>query len=370
MLIYNSLFLITLFLVALEVDNTRNPKLRISPIEGSKIMNKQWIIVFLPLLLFAMLRTAVGDTPSYIDTFNAASCKFTLKDLDTRGVLFFGLMRFRKAFIFKDPQLWLIVLALLALLPYVKALKFFSCDVLMSVFLFFATAQFVYFFSGARQMIAVAICFYAVRYLVEKKTWKYLLLVVLAMGFHVTAVVMLVLPLVVEIKPWSQRMWLLIVIAIVLIMASETLFKNLGNLVLANTAYDRYVERALNQKGVTISRALVAVVPILLCFVYRGKQKALEDRTLNIFFNISMINACWMIAATGFGGDLTGRISEYFSTINVVPYPCIFQKLISDRIRKVMKACFVLGYGLFYIYQMYIAWGGLNYESKILKIFL
>lgn len=370
MLIYNSLFLITMFFVALKVDGTGNIKLRLSPITGSEVSSIQWIVAVFPLFLFAALRTLVGDTRSYIAAFNAASTNFTLQNLDTRGVLFYGLMRFCKAFLFENPQLWLMMLVLLALVPYIKALKLFSIDVLMSVFLFFATAQFVYFFSGARQMIAIAICFYAVRYVIEKKTCKYILLVLLAMSFHVTAVVMLGLPLIANVKPWSKKMWWLLGIAWILIILSESIFRVLGNVVLVNTPYEQYVTRALNQKGVTVLRALVAVVPVLICFLNRKQQRFLADRTMDVFFNISLVNAYWMIAATAFGGDLTGRISEYFSTANIVLYPYIFQRLLKGKSRSTVKVCFVIGYLLFYSYQMYVAWGGLNYGSEVLNVFL
>ena len=370
MLVYNSLFLITMLLVVLKVDHYGRPKLRVSPISGAEITAFKWAVIVFPLFFFAALRTSVGDTRVYIATFQTVSSSFTLDDLDTRGVLFYTLMRFCKAFLFQDPQLWLVMLTLLALIPYVKALRMFSVDVLMSVFLLFATAQFVYFFSGARQMIAIAICFYAVRYVIEKNIWKYVLLVLLAMSFHVTAAVMLIVPFVADAKPWSQKMWLFAIIAVVLVISAENIVRVFGSSILENTPYEQYVARALSRKGVTLPRALVAFVPVLLCFIYRREQEKLADRTMNVFFNISLINACWMAASTAFGGDLTGRLAEYFGTINVVLYPYIFQKLIRGRNKVAIRICFVVGYVLFYLYQMYIAWGGLNYGSDVLRLFL
>lgn len=83
------------------------------------------------------------------------------------------------------------VVAFISLYFFYKAIAQFSSNRMLSVLLFFCLAYLFLIFSIIRQGLAVSICFFALRFILERKMWKYFLCVALAMMFHYTAVIML-----------------------------------------------------------------------------------------------------------------------------------------------------------------------------------
>lgn len=70
----------------------------------------------------------------------------------------------------------------------------------MGVFLFFALYEFYTSMNIMRQWIAIAIVWYGMRYIEEKKYWKYIALLIVATSFHPTAICCIALLIVPRLK--------------------------------------------------------------------------------------------------------------------------------------------------------------------------
>src|SRR5690606_19464441 len=81
--------------------------------------------------------------------------------------------------------------ALFVISIYLFVIKRFSNNYILSVFIYITFGFYTFLFNGLRQGIAMAVCFLALPYLINKNKLKYFLLIVIASLFHTSAWVML-----------------------------------------------------------------------------------------------------------------------------------------------------------------------------------
>lgn len=369
MIVYWSIFAITLFLASIVRDKqSQNISLCVRGIENYNFTAKQIFLIMLPMIFFFGLRSKVGDTAGYIYSFENLTTDFSLAGLDDRAYGFSILQRICKSFLFKHPNMWLTLLTLISVIPIVNILSKYSTDVRLSLFVFIASTEFTYLINGARQFVAVCICFYAFKFLTEKKPVKYFLLVLLAISFHLTAIVMLFAYFLVRSKPWSVKMWLIIFVAVLVCVFSESVFGFMNDAFLEDSVYSHYAEDVINTAGVNIIRVAVAFVPVILAFYCRKRIESQNCEYINYCINLSVLNAMCFLFASTMGANLTGRIAEYFTIYNLILYPYLFTHALPKKEGSVIKIIFYLAFTFFFIYQMHITWDGLEYVSDILGI--
>lgn len=369
MIVYWSIFAITLFLSSfVKSKKQKGYELCIRGIENYTFTAKQIFIVFLPMIFFFALRSKVGDTGGYIYSFENLTIEFSLSELDDRAFGFYFLQRICKSFLFKHANIWLGLLAIISVIPICQNLSRYSTDIRTSLFVFIASTEFTYLINGARQFVAVCICFYAFKFLVEKKPIAYYLLVILAISFHLTAVVMLLAYPLARLKPWSGKMWLVIFVAVLVCVFSESFFDIMSDAFLDDSVYGNYVDNVLNTRGVNIIRVMVAFVPVILAFYCRKRISAQNCEYINCCINLSVLNAMCFLFASTMGANLTGRIAEYFTIYNLILYPYLFTHALPKKEGSIIKILFYIAFIGFFFYQMEIAWDGLEYVSDVLGI--
>lgn len=369
MLIYWFLFGITLILVSfVRVKENKDVLLCVRGIENYCFSAKQIFIILIPMIFFFGLRSQVGDTVGYFHSFENLTTEFSLVGLDERAYGFSFLQRFCKSFLFKHPNMWLSLLTVISVIPIANILSKYSTNVRISLFVFIASTEFVYLINGARQFVAVCICFYAFKFLVERKPVKYYLLVLLAISFHLTAIVMLFAYFLVRSKPWSLKMWLIIIVAVLVCVFSESVFGIMNDAFLEDSVYSHYTDKVLNSQGVNIIRVVVNFVPVILAFYCRKRIEAQNYKYINYCINLSVLNAMCFLFASTMGANLTARIAEYFTIFNLILYPYLFTHALPKKEGSIIKILFYIAFFAFFFYQMQISWGGLEYVSDVLGI--
>ena len=82
-----------------------------------------------------------------------------------------------------------------------------------------------------------------------------------------------------------------------------------------------------------------------------------------------MTSGFYIMSSIVKSGILLGRIPIYFSLYNYILLPWIIKNVFDKNERRVLNFVMILLYGIFFIYMMYVTWGGLEYISDILKIY-
>lgn len=163
-------------------------------IEHQNLSEKQrrWNLGLSLLPVFILMafkgHTVGSDTPNYLYQFEIINDDKLYNELYERIEPGYDLLQKILHAITTDP---IILLTTVALITCISCYYFFrdnckySCT---SLYFFMALGYFPFIMSGLRQTIAMSICMLAYRYVKEKKLYKFLLLIIIAMTFHKSAI--------------------------------------------------------------------------------------------------------------------------------------------------------------------------------------
>lgn len=90
-----------------------------------------------------------------------------------------------------SAQLYLGIVAAAVMVPIGATIRRYSVSAWLSILLYVTLGLFVFSFSGLRQAIAIGICFFALRFIKDKRLLWFVLAVLLAATFHTSALVFL-----------------------------------------------------------------------------------------------------------------------------------------------------------------------------------
>ena len=367
MRVYYFVIILTLFFLASDQRLVISRDYEVKTLNKT-ITFKKLFLILVPMIFIFGVRSSVIDTAAYYNEFANLTTEFSTENLFEKARLYSLIQRFCKAYLFEAPELWLLTVELMAVIPFISTLSKYSINIGISIFVFFASTEFTFIVNGARQFIAVCIMFYAFRFILEEKPIKYYLCLLIASQFHLTVLVMLPAYFFARLKSWKKPMLFFLIVLAIVSFFSEGLFQAFDEAVIQDSVYAGYSQDLSSGAGVNILRVLISFVPVALAFYYR-KQTDYSDMTLNACVNLSALNAAAFLFASTMGSNLTGRLTEYYNIFNLILYPYIFEKILPPNTKKSIKLIFIFAYLFFFYYQMEIAWGGLEYGSKFLRIY-
>ena len=160
--------------------------------------NKIIITVFFGILfiLLAFRNIDIGiDLTNYKYYFETSSSMTFNEILTSENQIEKGYILLTKIVtLFTDNfQLFLIIVALLVLVPIYNLYKKNVSKSLIAIIIFVNMSTFAIIFSGLRQSIAIALGVLAYKYVKEKNIFKYILIVLLAISFHSSAFILLLM---------------------------------------------------------------------------------------------------------------------------------------------------------------------------------
>ena len=371
MIIHLLLFFVTV-LFAKFVEKTGTSVRTVSgdeTIEENRAALWAALFAYFPTIFIIGFRSNLGDSKNYISSFSSLDVSGGLTDgLSERNPGFDLLMRVFKKFVSDRTEFWMLFLAFISFLFLLAALSRYSPSLFLSTFILFGSTEISYSFNGARQFLAICMMIYALKYIEQKKIVKYILLCIAAYTVHQTALIIIPAYFVVRGKVFNKKMMIVLLATFAATLFSSTFIEYLNDWFIEESVYAHYYDSIVSDEGINIFRVLVAVVPMILCIVYKKRIDALDDERLNICANMSILGFGVSLFASTSGGDLLGRLAEYYLIYNTLTYPILLKKVISKSVYPIILTGLFVGYFLFYCYQFMIIWDGLGYESEFLGI--
>jgi len=165
-------------------------------IRGSAENKQRWLIITCFILLFIVsgCRFQTGAKSdiyrNYMHTYSAAlrswADVFTISKEFLHGIL-------RKIIIevFRDPQAYFFITAAFIVGVALITIKKYSNDVFLGILLYFVWGGYFASNNVTRQYIAITIGLIAIKYIIEEKPPQFAVCMILAMGFHASAVVLI-----------------------------------------------------------------------------------------------------------------------------------------------------------------------------------
>lgn len=262
---------------------------------------------FLVLLILLMLRSSnVGiDLQVYLPRFQEIADTtwnkiFTLSDNEPGYIILNKLI----SVIGTNNQFFLSLIALITILP----LCIFYCkeseNALLTVSIFLILPNFIMLFSGLRQAIAIGLgvpAYYLAR---RKKLFWFLCIVVLAMQFHQSAFVLLLLYPLLHVKITKKWLWFVVPCMAAILLFHVEIFNFLLQF-LGGRYQDRYGE--IESTG-AYTMIILFVLFAIYAFIVPSSQK-LDGATIGLR-NILLLTVCIQFFAPL--NSIAMRINYYF----------------------------------------------------------
>ncbi len=356
------IYLLYIFIVLLQYLFFRDPKKRYRAkilYDDAKKENRRkrnfLILACIELILIASLRAgSVGaDTETYLlGLENYKNISFL--EIFTAPLVFpfdfeSGYFFLTKvcAFLQFPPNLFLALIALLIYIPVFKYIYQHSEDACMSILAYIAFEIFSYSLGIFRQMIATGIIISGIKYIQDRKLFKYIVTVVIAMLFHVTAIIALPLYFLVRLN-WKNKIWFFTVFileGIALILGR----KIIDLAVLVMPQFKGYVGSQYDIRGGGLTNLLFLNIVFVALYFILERKKVIEGKEAIM---ISQIALAILLQCCAYHMALFGRIVPYYSIALLVSVPYIAKKFIKKnknrRFSITMAAyAFLLGVAVF-----------------------
>ena len=279
------------------------------------------LLCCLELILLAGLRgyTVGADTAVYLDAIDYYGSLPFIDRLFASLVFPFdfevGYFFLTKlcTFLFIGKSGFLFIVAILTYVPVFAAIYKHSSVPYISIVSYFAFGMFSYSLGVFRQMIAISILLCGWKYIVERRFFKYLLVVLLAMLFHSTAVIALCLYVLYGIK-WRRVILLLIPCELVLLFCGRYVVALAVKLL---PQYAHYIGGKFDQQGGSYLMLLLLNV-VLFIAVIMSKRGRFKDDVV-----VCALILAVLLQAVGYSMALFGRVVPYFSIYLLFAIPDI-----------------------------------------------
>ena len=293
-------------------------------VEQTSISRKSyWMPLFLLSLLAGIRKYNVGtDSGTYTKAFrhntNINNFSFGEHVEPAYQVLNYLILSFTHNYY------WLFfITALIVVSSYLYIIKKLSSNYILSVFLFITLGTYTFFFFFLRQGLAMAILALATPYLINKKFKNFLLIVILAALFHVTA--LFVIPFYFLLHLRIKIIYKLIIIFITTFLSSSLLISYLAS---NNPRYEVYTQES-ERGGLVVLSFNIIMVLFLYIVNATDKHKTIFTRDTSQLLQFYAMGTVFVIpfALQGLPPSGPQRMLNYFSWILVLLLPTALQKI-------------------------------------------
>ncbi|MBQ6067374.1 MAG: EpsG family protein [Clostridia bacterium] len=351
---------------------------------------KYGLLLFSVPLFFIALRSGFIDTGSYIGDFDKTPVDMALFSTyihtNDRSYFFHALQMLFKIYISDNAQVWIAVIAVIQTLLVMWTFCRYSCDPGYTVFLFMASGIVCsWMCNGIRQFLTVAIIFACTQWLIDKKWWFYLPVVLLMMGLlpitsrlglpeppwylcgvHQAALIMLLSCFFIQGKAFNVRVYVLAGAFAVLVLSGglDALLENS----VEDTAYEKELEYVAADTGTSWVRVFVEAVPCVMAFL--AKRKIEEEGAppiIQLSINASIVTTVLYVASAFTSGTFVGRLPIYTEMYNFILLPWLLRHPYRQY-KQILPIAVVVAYLAYFFYQVSISWATVPYQSEVLGI--
>ncbi len=296
---------------------------------GSKPIRRTslWVVGSAMVLVAGLRDYRVGtDTGNYLRQFQRSESFVSVTE--GRNEVGYHFLSWLARSISESYSVLLLMIAAIVVVCYLPTIVKLSRRYETALFLFIALGAYTFFFNGARQGIAAAICFAAMPFLLQRRAWPYFATVALAMLFHRSALVALPLYFLAAPRISPLRLGLLAVAT-----AMTVIFLRVFVGFAANLFDDKYAVYAeATEGGGTVMLAFLLGQGAALLWLQRTirqDQREVYCRLLNIYLVGLVIAVSAVVSSVNPSGLL--RLHIYFSSMAILLWPMVFIQ-ISERV--------------------------------------
>ncbi len=234
----------------------------------------------------------------------------------------------------------------------------------LSILIFFVSGDFFNSQNQLRQMLATAIMLYALKYIYDRKIWRFLLFALLAGGIHVSAFLFVPIYFLYGVKVNIRKQ----IVAYVIVFLSAPLIGRLVEWLVAKTRYGWYFDSIYNMSNFYLIGFVFTIFFLAIFYYYCAYDKT-EDKKYNLYVNMYYI-AALTIAFSSVIPQMD-RITKLFASITFLAVPRLIIRE-KDRNRRIVLYLIVVGaFVVKLLYDVYVNrwYGAIPYDSVFTHLF-
>lgn len=334
-------------------------------VHGKRETRETWwyaILVFLPLVWYAVNRSRIGDTGTYINSYSKMPNSFSELSAYYQALgkdKWFYMAEALIHIFFSNYKVCFFVIAAFQAFSVVKLYRTYSINYLLAVFIFIMCGDYISWMqNGTRQFVAVCICLLATPWMIEKKYIPSIITILIASRFHQSSLLMIPIFLVCIGKSWNKRT-LLVLLGVILAIVFVPQFTTWLDNALDDTQYTNVVTdwQSWGDDGTNPIRVLVYSIPMILSLLGLRYIHQADDKVINFCTNMSIVVTGLYLVSMVTSGIFIGRLPIYASLYsNGILLPWELEHMFNRGSTRFMKNAAIIGYTLLYLYQMHFQW--------------
>lgn len=310
--------------------------------------------IYLLLIIQVGLRWETGtDWNPYLYHFNSITDYASTSPLKNGFEYGYNLLVWVIKLVFSNYSFFLVIHAIIYYYLIIKSFQRYSSNLFLSLLMFYTLTMGM--LGSNRQLIALAICIYAIRFVIEKKPFLFLLFIGLAISFHTTSFLFLIYYFLNrEIKP---KFLILILGGTFIIGHSQLpiiLFTHIGDLIGGNTAIKTlsYLEGAKE----VLSKFELSFIGLLkrllfVLFFYYNRKKISEKLIYyNVMLNGYIVGIAFYFLFANTLLVMLSRGSLFFNVMEpllIASQICLFK----GKLNKSIALTILLVFSIFFFFQ-------------------
>ena len=221
----------------------------------------------------------------------------------------------------------------------------------LSFFLHFTIGLFVFTLTGIRQSLAISISLFALHFALQRKLIVYLLLVLLAISFHRSALVFAPVYILVNIKIRSYKtIAMLIAAIIVLIFVRQQVFSILGSLSIDSYSdkYQGYLEGDNKSKLSILLVIFKILLPFSVILFWRFQKRKIREvtRAEKAFLILALVGAGFTVLSLNL--SIINRFSYYFFSYAILLFVNALKDFKSKEVKDILTFIIIIACVLFF----------------------
>ena len=296
-----------------------------------KYKNTLLIFCFMLMFIIAGFRYQVGyDFNSYERIYNNITLSnFRGNNLEIGFSLFVCLLKK----IGLGFPVMIMLIAMASIFIKYKVIREYSVYPFISLLVYFSANFIIQDFGQIRQGLAIAFTLYSIKYIKDKKLFKYLIVMMMAIMFHYSAVLFLPMYWLARINVNKKVIATALIVSGVFFVCSKSGVIDYVVLKVINQPYIsyKYVAYMSSAGGIGIFKLtfLSRLVIFTLFYVLRGKIK--ENCECYNILSMAYLISIFMYVAFNFNGALATRGALYFKIVEILIIPQIIYA-VKDKI--------------------------------------
>lgn len=272
-------------------------------------------LITIIFILFSGLRTRYNDTGTYMYAFKQLSTDLKLSDLFESYGGFDVYQKIIKIFISNNPQVFILITAIITNLLYLHFYKKYSFSFGYTIFFYVVLGLFTFSMAGMKQILAMSFSLLAIDNLLCKKYLKFVLWIVFASLFHPYILIMLMLVFFTD-DIWKKKSVTLIVLVLIFSIFFDLILGAVINI--AGEIGKDYTVEELTSHNINIFRVIIELIPCIFTFIFRNKIRSENNKLLNIAVNMLLFRALMYFVSMFANPIYFARIGTYFQSLDPI----------------------------------------------------